>query len=787
MSKAGGHGTVLTPTRPRGVCSVVWSRISGYGIALGAVAIALLVRLAMDATVGDRQPFTTFYLAVIATSLYAGLGPALLALVVSYLTADWFFIPPRFVLGQLETSQIVGSGSFFFVGFTIAYMTHALRAAEAATAARAAALHESEGRFRRLVESNVLGVVFWEDQGRINDANDAFLRMVDRSADELRAGRLNWRQLVPPDRMPAHEAAMTEMRATGACAAIESEVIRADGSRVEILCAGTALSSLPLRGVTWILDITDRKRLENALRASEEYFRELTQSMPIVVWTSRADASIDFVNRQWLEFTGQSLALVRSGSDAVFEVLHPDDRAEAQRTYYESLHEGHGFTLEARIRRASDGAYRWFLARAVPLRDDAGRLLKFLGTATDIDDRKAAEAERAALLVATQQARADAEAANRSKDEFLAMLGHELRNPLSAVRHAIATARLDDGLRPRALEIAARSTEQLTRLIDDLLDVARVTHGRIALRVVPTPLRGAVERAIDTVRASVEERGHVLTVTFPDDEILLSADPARLEQVIVNLLTNAAKYTPFGGHIQLTVARAHGDVVVRVRDDGIGIAPEMLPRIFDLFAQGERTLDRSQGGLGIGLTVVRRLVELHGGRVEAHSGGVGQGAEFVVTLPIPAARAMDALTPAGELPNTSPERARVLLVEDNADAAESLAMLLDLMGHEVRVAADGAAGVAAAIAHAPDVMIIDIGLPGMDGFEVARQVRAQPALAAVGLIALTGYGGQDDRRRTAEAGFHHHLVKPADPQAIEGIIDAVVLRMRGEARTETIH
>jgi signal transduction histidine kinase/ActR/RegA family two-component response regulator/PAS domain-containing protein len=398
-------------------------------------------------------------------------------------------------------------------------------------------------------------------------------------------------------------------------------------------------------------------------------------------------------------------------------------------------------------------------------------------------ERIALGIERAARQDAERQVRESLEASNRAKDEFLAMLGHELRNPLSAVRNAVATARLDQGRRPRALEIAHRQTDQLGRLIDDLLDIARITQGRIVLRKERVNLAEIIERAVESVRPLVEERSVQLTVARTRAALRVDADAARLEQVFVNLLSNAAKYTDAGGRIDVTIDRQGDEVAVHVRDTGIGIAPEMLPRIWDLFTQGDRTLDRAQGGLGIGLTLARRLVDLHGGKIEAHSEGLGKGAEFMVRLAALPVAAGESLPSAA--PQPAPERcARVLLVEDNRDTAESLMMLLELLGHRVRAVYDGVAALDAARTSPPDVMLVDIGLPGMDGYEVARRVRRDPDLDGVVLVALTGYGREEDRQRAMAAGFDYHLVKPVSPDALHGL----VARLGGlEAAKPTVH
>jgi len=377
--------------------------------------------------------------------------------------------------------------------------------------------------------------------------------------------------------------------------------------------------------------------------------------------------------------------------------------------------------------------------------------------------------DNARLYDTERRLRDEAERASRTKDEFLAMLGHELRNPLASVRNAIVSASVDPTRRERALGIARRGSDQLVRMVDDLLDVARITQGKITLRRERVRLAGVVERAVETTREFVSERAHHLTVTLPDDALEVDGDQTRLEQVVVNLVTNAAKYTERGGHIDVVVAHEGGDAVVRVRDDGAGIAPDMLARVFDLFAQGERGLERASGGLGIGLTVVRRIVEMHGGRVDALSRGLGTGTEFVVRLP--------ALTPT---PGASgpvgvpavPKRrpTRVLLVEDNPDVAEGMVMLLELLGHHVQLAADGDTALALARTSPPEAMLVDIGLPGIDGYEVARLVRREPACAGVLLVALTGYGREEDKQRAHAAGFDHHLTKPVELHALSGLL-----------------
>jgi PAS domain S-box-containing protein len=386
----------------------------------------------------------------------------------------------------------------------------------------------------------------------------------------------------------------------------------------------------------------------------------------------------------------------------------------------------------------------------------------------DITERRQLEGARA-------QAQALAEL-HRRKDEFLAMLSHELRNPLAPILNAVQLLRHPGGsanpMQEQARAIIERQVGQLKALVDELLEVSRITAGRIRLHYENVDIRGIVGRAVESVRPLIDQRRHQLTVSLPPEPIWLLGDATRLEQVMVNLLTNAAKYTDEGGRIALTVQREGDEAVLRVRDTGVGIAPDLLPRIFDLFTQAERSLDRAQDGLGVGLTVVHKLVEMHRGRVEAYS-ALGQGSEFVVHLPVlELPKRPPRPTPVETAKRLAPS-CRVLVVDDNVDQADSVALLLRASGHDVRVAYSGPTALEAALAYRPDIVLMDIGLPEMEGYEVARRLRQQASLKDTVLVAMTGYGQESDRQRSHEAGFDHHLVKPVSLQELEGILAMV--------------
>jgi signal transduction histidine kinase/ActR/RegA family two-component response regulator len=368
-------------------------------------------------------------------------------------------------------------------------------------------------------------------------------------------------------------------------------------------------------------------------------------------------------------------------------------------------------------------------------------------------------------------------AAERRKDEFLATLAHELRSPLAPIHSGVELMRLLDLSDPKLREVRDlldRQVRQLSRLVDDLLDVSRVTRGKIRLKFERVDLTVALARAVETSRPVLESRGHELTVSLPDESLYLQADSTRLAQVFANLLNNAAKYMAEGGQVAISVARDASEAIVRVRDTGVGIAPDVLPSVFDLFAQADRSLDRSEGGLGIGLTLVRSLVEMHSGSVQAFSDGFGKGSEFVVRLPLcsqPPVNEPTRLTKETACAPKSAARQRILVVDDNLDAAQSLGLILNAAGHEVRTAYDGASALEAARAYLPDVVLLDIGLPGMDGYEVARRIRAMPALHNRLLVAVTGHGQEHDKHRSQMAGFSAHLVKPVDLKLLRALVD----------------
>jgi PAS domain S-box-containing protein len=797
-------------------------------------------------------------------------------------------------------------------------------------------LREAERRWRGLAES--LPQLVWTDtpDGQCDYLSAQWAAYTGIPVEEMLGFAWLDRVLHPDDRARTLACWLAAVQDKGVYD-LEYRIRRHDGQYRWFKTRGVPIRDDAGGIVKWFgtcTDIEDQKQSQEALRESDRRFRQLADAMPQIVWTARPGGEVDYMNRRWHEFTGLPES---AGNAAWTQILHPDDARPSSERWAASLRDGSRFEMEIRLLDRLTRSYRWHLFRTVAVRDEAGAVARWYGTATDIDAQKRAEessrylaeasaalagvvdyestlqkvanlavpyfADWAAVDVANDEgglrrlavAHRDADKiaqahqlmrqyppdpaapggtaavlrtgkpqivsditdemlvrgakderhlalirslglrsyicvplvvagtpfgvltfataesgrryadadlalaadlanragvaventrlyqslrdADRRKDEFLATLAHELRNPLAPIRNSLQILkmpRVDAKTVERSREMMERQVHHLVRLVDDLLDVSRVMRGKIELRKEAVELATVVARAVETAQPLIDAQRHQLGVSLPDESLPLDADPVRLAQVVGNLLTNAAKYTEPNGHIWLTARREGGEAVLRVRDDGIGIAPEVLPHVFDLFVQVDHAATRSQGGLGIGLTLVKNLVGMHRGTVEARSAGLGRGCEFVVRLPLTARKhGGPGEADGGECPRSRPSPTpglRLLVVDDNRDAADSLAVLLRLQGHEVRVVHDGAAAMTVAPSYRPDVVFLDLGMPGMDGYEVARRLRKTPGLEKTVLAALTGWGQQEDRRRTAEAGFDHHLVKPPEPKAVEGLL-----------------
>lgn len=636
------------------------------------------------------------------------------------------------------------------------------------------ALRVSETRFRALVEQAPFSIQLFSPDGRT--------RLVNRAWSELWGVRLEDipdyniledPQLVEKALMPRIARAFAGEAVTLPAILYDPNETIPGKTRNEDPVRWVAAVAYPIKDdqrkvrevVLMHQDITARKKAEAAVRESEQKLRLLADTIPQLAWMAHPDGYVFWYNRGWHEYTGTTPEDMEGWG---WQRVHdPAVLPQVLEKWQGSIARGERFEMVFPLRSAQ-GEFRPFLTRVNPFRDAEGHLVYWCGTNTDISDIKAMEA----TLRDT----------DRRKDEFLATLAHELRNPLAPIRNSLQILRMpqvEPATSQQMLAMMERQVQHLVRLVDDLLDVSRVMRGRIELRREQVELAQVVARAVETAQPLVDTLGHKLEIALPSESLIVEVDPVRLSQVVSNLLTNAAKYTDGGGHILLSATRERQDVVIRVRDNGIGIAPEVLPHIFELFMQAEHAASRAQGGLGIGLTLSKNIALLHGGTIEARSAGLGHGAEFVVRLPV----AVDVpASPQAHAPATNIPKSSILVIDDNEDAAETLSTLLRLQGHDVAVAYDGAAGLELARANPPELVFIDLGMPRMDGYEVARRMRQTSGLTDAMLIALTGWGQEADRAQTADAGFDHHIVKPAEPAALERVIGELGQRGRAPAR-----
>ena len=625
-------------------------------------------------------------------------------------------------------------------------------------------LRESEGRFRALMEQAPFSVQILSSDGQISRVNQAWSNLWGVSLEQL-AGY----NILEDPQLEA-TGVTPYLRRAFAGDAVAIPALRYDPNDT---IPGLTRHTDPVRWVSAVAyplkdnsgqvrevvlvhdDITARKAAESAVRESEEKLRLLADTIPQLAWMARPDGHIFWFNRRWYDYTGTTPdAMEGWGWQSVHD---PAVLPEVLSRWQASITRGDPFDMVFPIRGA-DQQFRPFLTRVNPLRDAAGRIVYWFGTNTDISDIKRME-----------QALRDAD---RRKDEFLATLAHELRNPLAPIRNSLQILkmpRVDSATAKQSRDMMERQVDHLVRLVDDLMDVSRVVQGKIELQKAPVELATIVARAVELAQPLLDAHQHRLDIETADESLLVDADAVRLTQVVSNLLINAAKYTEAGGQIHVSAGRQGGQVVLRVRDNGIGIAPDVLPHVFDLFVQGQAAATRLPGGLGVGLTLVRNLVEMHGGTVEARSAGIGAGAEFTVSLPR-ITHDREAWTAVGDKAEVALTSHRVLIVDDNRDAANSLAVLIRMQGHEVRVAHDGISALDTVRAYQPSLIFLDIGMPEMDGYEVARRLRGMPGLQHTVLAALTGWGQQEDRRRSEAAGFDHHLVKPLDTHVLEDLL-----------------
>ncbi len=509
-------------------------------------------------------------------------------------------------------------------------------------------------------------------------------------------------------------------------------------------------------------EIETRQTAESALRVSEGLYRAIGESIEYGVWVCAPDGRNVYASESFLRLTGQTQEICSNYGWG--EALHPDDRDATLAAWRDCIRSGGVWYREQRI-RGLDGAYHPILAQGVPIKSEAGELTGWAGINLDIS-----------RLKRTEQALRDAD---RRKDEFLATLAHELRNPLAPIRHAVKVLEseaVDTRQREWAREVIARQVQRMALMLDDLLDVSRITRGRLDLKLDLVDLDALVKAAVEIARPMIDSKHQRLSIALPPHDLRLKVDPLRLSQSLSNLLTNAAKYTDLRGEITLSVRQLPEEVSFSVRDNGIGIDPDTITGLFEMFSQVNSALDRAEGGLGIGLALVKGLVTLHGGRVEATSAGIGHGSEFTIYLPGSVIVSQDSEESTGTVSSDESTGAglRVLVADDNRDAADSLALVLQLGGYDVAVAHTASKAFELAARTQPEAAIFDIGMPDMTGYELAQRIRQQPWGRSMFLLAVTGWGQKEDKERAKSAGFDHHLTKPVDPDHVETLLQALL-------------
>ncbi len=657
--------------------------------------------------------------------------------------------------------------------------------------ARSAA--DSEKRFRTTLSSIGDAVLVVDAQRRLTFVNGATPAvtgitpsMLGRDVEEV------FTCVIESTGKPRENPAARALREPGVVrTGPDTALLLSDGTLrpIEATAAGIrGQGGSELGAVLVVRDMTAARQIERERQRITDRFRSLVLATSQIVWTADARGHVIDDSPTWRGFTGQTYE--QWHGEGWLDAVHPDDRERVRRDWHAALSSGRPFEMEYRLMTRS-GSYRWSRSRAVPVENAGGLVREWVGMNRDIQARKEAE-----------EAQRDA---SRRKDEFIAMLAHELRNPLAPLRNGLQLLRgsgtpereraldmpereraLDMPERERALDMMDRQLDHMVRLIDDLLDVSRISQGRLELRTERLDARRVLEQAAETAQSAIQAKRQTLSLSLPDEPLWVDADPVRLAQVITNLLSNASKYSGAQARIWLSAEREGARVLVTVRDTGKGIAPELMPRIWDLFHQGHGSAEKSEGGLGIGLTLVRRLVGMHGGVVEAFSDGVDCGSEFVVRLPavaapaLPSPRAAPARAglPHSEVASSSPPM-RVLVIDDNEDSAESLAMLLRIGRHDVRVLYRGEDGVAEVARFQPALVLCDIRMPGVSGYEVARRLRESLGSGGALLVALTGYGAAADRELSTAAGFDRHLVKPVEPELLQQMLALAAARARG--------
>ncbi len=614
-----------------------------------------------------------------------------------------------------------------------------------------------------IVESSNDAIIGKSLEGVIQSWNAGAERLFGFSAEQAVGRHISL--VIPPERISEEDQILASLRAGQRIEHFETERRRSDGQLISV-----SLTISPIKDDTGnvigaskiVRDITNRKRIET----ERQKFVTLVENSTDFIGMCDLQGIPFFINHAGLEMVGLD-NIEQARSTPMTDFFFPEDQGKIMNEFFPEVRKnGHG-EIQIRFRHFKTGAARWMAFKVLTLTDTANQPIGFATVSQDVTERKRLEDDLRRLA-------ADLSETDRRKNEFLATLAHELRNPLAPMSNMLEVVKRaagDGQILTRAHETIERQLGQMVRLVDDLLDLNRITHDRLVLRRSEVELSSVIEQAVEVSRPLIDAAGHHLIVDLPDEPIYLNADGARLSQVFGNLLNNSCKYTTPEGIISLSAERVDGEVVVTVKDNGAGIPPHKLDRIFDMFMQVDGDSERAQGGLGIGLTLVKRFTQMHGGSISARSDGEGLGSEFVVRLPILNKETVVS-NPVTVNASSSPTHRRILIVDDNRDAAESLELLLRIEGNTTYIAEDGLEAVAAIEKHRPDLVLLDIGLPKLNGYEVCRRVREQPWGKDIVVVALTGWGQDDDRRRSAEAGFDGHLVKPVDHEKLLALLSS---------------
>lgn len=646
-----------------------------------------------------------------------------------------------------------------------------------------AALRESQERLEFALDAARIGCWDWDLQTNDVIWSPYHEMLLGYEPGTSKRTVQEWRDRVHPEDLPRVEAAIRQAMEEKHDYASDYPVVWTDSSIHWLSSFGRFhydSNGNPTRMLGMLLDITERQRAEDerrntesALQESEFMFRTLADTMPQLFWVIRPDGYHEYCNQRWHDYIG--LTLEQAHGSGIYQMIHSADLFNTMRTFEEAVQTGKMFITEHRLRRSSDGEYRWHLSQALPLYDQDGQIVKWFGSSTDIHDQKLMVEERAQALERERAARMELERVNRMKDEFLAVVSHELRSPLNAIlgwSRLLQTRTFDPQKTEQALASIERNAQSQTQLIEDLLDISRIIRGNVRLDLRPISLIPCIQAAIDTIRPTATAKSIAINFHFDPEIGSISGDPDRLQQIVWNLLSNAVKFTPAGGQVAVRVRALHPMAQIQVSDTGKGIHPDFLPHVFERFRQADATTTRTQGGLGLGLAIVRNLVELQGGQIRAYSAGEGKGATFTVELLLlaPASQNFEANYPQFYRQTTldtplNLTGIKVLIVDDEKDTCEFLQATLEQYGATVVSAVSAAEALQLLQAHKPNVLLSDIGMPDEDGYALIRRIRSLPHHQGgqIPAAALTAYAREGDRLQVLDAGFHIHIPKPIEP------------------------